>query len=273
MSMNLVLLEDEDIAMRKLRSMITELDRTATILAELSSVEEAMTWFQENMGRVKIDMIVSDIQLSDGLSFEVFEAFALAVPVIFTTAYNEYAVQAFSVHGLDYLLKPIRNDDLKRAFEKYHHNKLLYSGDALREVQRLLGEMHQARTTTHITDHTTALPSFGTPTFLASSGNRIIPLSAEKIAYFFMKNQLVWAMYDTKQEYALDETLEEIEARLPPQSFFRANRQYIIHRKAILSADAYYGSRLLVHLQPSAQEAVIISREKVGVFKAWLRGM
>ncbi|MBL7993484.1 MAG: response regulator transcription factor [Candidatus Kapabacteria bacterium] len=269
MSMNLVLLEDEDIAMRKLRSMITELDRTATILAELSSVEEAMTWFQENMGRVKIDMIVSDIQLSDGLSFEVFEAFALAVPIVFTTAYNEYAVQAFSVHGLDYLLKPIRNDDLKRAFEKYHHNKLLYSGDALREVQRLLGEMHHARTTAH----TAAPSSFGMPTFLASSGNRIIPLSAEKIAYFFMKNQLVWAMYDHKQEYALDETLEEIEARLPPQSFFRANRQYIIHRKAILSADAYYGSRLLVHLQPSAQEAVIISREKVGVFKAWLRGM
>ena len=265
--MNLVLLEDEDIAMRKLRTMIVEQDRTASICAELSSVEEAMTWFRENVviGRTHIDLIVSDIQLSDGLSFEVFEAFSLTIPIIFTTAYNDYAVQAFKVHGLDYLLKPIRNDDLKRSLEKFHHNKLLYSGDALREVQRLLSAMQNERST--------RVEAVSAPTFLTSIGSRIIPLSTEKIAFFFVKNGLIRAMVENRQDYSLDETLEEIEARLPSHFFFRANRQYLISRKAVASAEAYYGNRLLVQLQPPAPEAVILSREKVSAFKAWLKGL
>ncbi|MCU0427772.1 MAG: LytTR family DNA-binding domain-containing protein [Candidatus Kapabacteria bacterium] len=262
--MNVVLIEDEDIAMRKLRSMILAIDRSVTIVAELSSVEEAGVWFRENLHKAHIDLIVSDIQLSDGLVFEIFEGVHLTIPIIFTTAFNEYAIKAFAVHGLDYLLKPIRSEDLKRSLEKFHQNKLLYSGEAMREVQRLLAAMQ----------HTSTLPAPNilSPTFLATSGNRIIPLPAESVAFFFMKNQFVRAMHTNRNDYALDETLEEIEARLPKHNFFRANRQYIISRTAVVSAEPSLGNRLLVRLQPPAQEAVIMSREKVSAFKAWLRG-
>ncbi len=255
--MKVIIIEDESIAIRKLKKLIGEIDPAVEIVAELESVFEAKKWFNSNSDE-GIDLIFSDIQLSDGLSFEIFEEFQMQLPIIFTTAYDEYALKAFKLNGVDYLLKPIQKAELKQAMDKFTQTKKRYSQNQLSDIQALISQFQTA--------------PIKYPGFMSYQKDKMIPLNCENIACFYIQNQIVYAVVD-KVEFVLEETLDEIEKRLPPQVFFRANRQFIIQKKYVLNAQLYFNNRLLVHLKINTPENIIISREKTSLFKNWLSGV
>jgi two-component system response regulator LytT len=254
--MNVILIEDEGIALRKLRKMILEIAPETVVLAELESVFDANSWFKQNIN-APIDLIFSDIQLSDGLSFEIFEDLNIQMPIIFTTAYNEYALRAFKLNGVDYLLKPIQKDELETALNKFKQTKPSYSYDQLLQLQKLMQQFKQ--------------PVKSSPTFISYVKDQMIPFQAELVAYFYTSNQLVYAVTE-QREFVVNEKLEEIEKRLPTELFFRANRQFIIQKKFVVNAEIYFNNRLIVHLKQKTPEKIVISREKATSFKEWLIG-
>ena len=254
--MNLVLIEDEGIALRKLKKIILEIAPETIILAELESVLDAKIWFQQNRN-LSIDLILSDIQLSDGLSFEIFESLNTQLPIIFTTAYNEYALRAFKFNGVDYLLKPIQKEEVQMALAKFEKTRTSYSNVQLIQLQQLIQQFKQ--------------PVKSTPTFISYVKDKIIPFSAESVVYFYTSNQLVYAVTE-QREFVMNEKLEEIENLLPGNLFFRANRQFIIQKKFVTNAELYFNNRLIVHLSIKTPEKIIVSREKANIFKDWLIG-
>jgi two-component system response regulator LytT len=252
--MKVLIIEDEGIAIRKLRKILLGIDPDIEIVAELVSVYDAKLWFQKHPV-AGVDLLFSDIQLSDGLCFEIFENLGTNIPIIFTTAYNEYALRAFKLNGVDYLLKPIQKEELAQALAKFEQTKKMYSHNQLIDIQSLIKQFQQ--------------PAQSSPSFITYQKEKLLPLPCETIAYFYTQNQVVYAVVD-KNEYALDETMEEIENRLPLHLFFRANRQFIIQRKYVANAETYFNNRLLVRLSVKTRDEIIISREKTTLFKNWL---
>lgn len=254
--MRVVIIEDESIAIRKLKKLIYEINSEIQIVAELESVYDAKKWLKSN-SLAEIDLLFSDIQLSDGLSFEIFESVDLRLPIIFTTAYDEYALKAFKLNGVDYLLKPIQKEELKQAIEKFEYTKELYSKNQLIDIQSLINQFQQ--------------PADRYPTFISYQKDKLIPIACVYVGCFYIQNLIVYAVVDNIA-YVLEETMDEIEKRLPIQLFFRANRQFIIQRKYISNAEIYFNNRLLVHLTVKTPENIIISREKTALFRNWLIG-
>ncbi|MCD6659090.1 MAG: LytTR family DNA-binding domain-containing protein [Lentimicrobium sp.] len=254
--MKVVIIEDEGIATRRLKKIIHEIDPQINIIAEIDSVEEGLKWFRK-YSTTQIDLVFSDIHLSDGLAFEIFEDTHIAIPVIFTTAYDVYALRAFKLNGVDYLLKPIQKADLEKAIAKLQQTKKMYSHQQLSDIQTLISQFSNQASKNQ--------------SFISYQKDRIIPLEAGNIAYFFIENLIVYAVTGT-QKYVLEENMEDIEKRLSDTMFFRANRQFIIQRKYVVSAELYFNNRLLVHLNVTTPEPVIISREKSAAFKNWLAG-
>lgn len=252
--MNVILIEDEAIALRKLKKVILEIAPETIFVAELESVYDAKNWFQQ-YNSLNIDLIFSDIQLSDGLSFEIFEALNTQLPIIFTTAYDEYALRAFKLNGIDYLLKPVQKDELQKALDKFKQTRASYSNQQLLQLQQLIQQMRQ--------------PAKAIPTFISYVKDQLIPFSAGSVVFFYTSNQVVTA-FTEQREFVLNETLEEIENRLPDDTFFRANRQFIVQKKFVTNAELYFNNRLIVHLKRKTPEKIIISREKAGAFKEWL---
>ncbi len=240
--MRVVIIEDESIAIRKLKKLLYEIQTEIEIIAELESVYDANKWFQSN-SLSEIDLLFSDIQLSDGLSFEIFENIHLQLPIIFTTAYDEYALRAFKQNGVDYLLKPIQKEELKQALDKFELTKKLYSQNQLSDIQLLINQFQHF--------------AVKYPSFISYQKDKLIPLACENIAYFYIQNLIVYAVVD-KTEYVLEETMDEIEKRLPTQLFFRANRQFIIQKKYVSNAEIYFNNRLLVRLTMKTPDDIII---------------
>ena len=255
--MKIILIEDEGVALRRLRKLIVDLDPAIEIVAELESVLNAKDWFSRN-GISDVDLIFSDIQLSDGLSFEIFEPLNLHLPIIFTTAYDEFALRAFKLNGVDYLLKPIQKEEVQRALEKFARTKSGFSHDQLFQLSHLISQMKQT--------------TKASPVFISYIKDQMIPVSSDSVICFYTSSQTVFAMTE-QREFVINETLEEIENRLPPDLFFRANRQFIIQKKFVMNAELYFNNRLIVHLSTKTAERIIISREKVNPFKDWLTGM
>jgi len=253
--MNTVIIEDEGVALRKLRKLLLEVNPSVVIVAELESVQEAREWFRMN-SQASVDIILSDIQLSDGLSFEIFEEIKTHLPVIFTTAYDEYALRAFKLNGIDYLLKPIVKEELRLALEKFAQTKKMYSQDHLSDLHKLISDFRFR-------------PAI-LPGFISYSKGKLIPVQSESVICFYLRDQTVYAV-TAHAEYPLEETLDQIESRLPKDCFFRANRQFIITRNHIANAEAYFNSRLVVRLDIKLSEQIIISRDKAPLFKEWLR--
>jgi two-component system LytT family response regulator len=257
--MNVVLIEDEAIAMRMLRKIILTVDGSTEIITQLDSVAEAKKWFSDHKDS-EIDVVFSDISLSDGLSFEIFESLQLQIPVIFTTAYNEYAIKAFKVNGIDYLLKPIQEDEVRAAMNKIWHTKTQISKQQLHDIQQLILKFQ-------------SVPVLCYPTFLAFQKDKIIPVKSENVAWLFINNQVFTAVLLNNQKLHLEETMDAVEKRLPKTEFFKINRQYIVSRKAIVEAEYYFNNRLALKLSPPATETVVVSRERVSQFRNWLQGI
>lgn len=250
--MRLVIIEDEQLAAERLKALLKELEPGLEIMAVLTCVGEAVAWLQKN----RPDLIFMDIHLSDGSCFAIWDRMALNVPVIFTTAYDQYAIQAFKVNSVDYLLKPIRKEELRRGLEKYktvHAIPALADMAGLLESLRNTGKSYKSR-------------------FLLQYGERIETIDVKEIAYFYAMEKSVFLTTFTKSTCAMDLSLDRLEEMVDPAMFFRINRKMIINLTAIKGMHAYSRSRIKVDLAPPAPHGVesLVSIERSPAFKEWL---
>lgn len=253
--MRVLIVEDEDLAAWGLISKLQRLDPGIDVLATLDTVSAAVDWFRREPPP---DLAFFDIQLADGLSFEIFEQVRVACPIIFTTAYDAYALRAFQVNSIDYLLKPVDQEGLARALSKLRQlqgkgSPAAIDPAALRQMMQLLK------------------PREFKTRFLVKVGDHLTAVEATDIDFFFGENKIVWLRHQNGRKYPVDYTLEQLEELLDPQHFFRLNRQYISALGAIQDVVSYSNSRLKVTLKaPLSEGPVLISREKVEAFKQWL---
>ena len=246
--MKALLIEDETAAARNLAAVLREVAPGVQIVATLESVAESIEWLRSNP---QPDLLFMDIHLADGDSFRIFGAVEVTAPVIFTTAYDRYALEAFKVSSIDYLLKPINADDVRRALEKLRR---LTSGERLDYGSRVRSLAAQRQE----------------EVFLVRVRDRIIPLQRDRIAYCYTSNEKVTACGFDGETYPLDKTLEALQALLPERDFFRANRQFIVARRAVKEISVWFGSRLSLSLVLETPERIVISKARVPEFKAWL---
>lgn len=245
-----VIIEDERPAARSLQRKLDTLGYSNTIL--LHSVEHAKKWFVEHPEPA---LLFLDIQLSDGLSFEILEDLQLTCPVIFTTAYDEFALKAFKVNSIDYLLKPIEQSELAKALTKYENNY---------KKQSPIVDVEQLRALLHPTANNYK------SRFSIKIGQQIKLLSTDEIECFFSENKATYVFCKDGNQYLMDYTLDQLENLLDPKAFFRISRGYIVHVKAIKSISMHSNSRLKLYFNRYANPEVIVSRERVNEFKAWI---
>ncbi len=249
--MRILIIEDEDLAAWGLISKLQQLDPATEVLATLDTVKSAVEWFKTNPAP---DLAFFDIQLADGLSFEIFEQVKVPCPIIFTTAYDAYALRAFKVNSVDYLLKPVSPEDLAQAFSKLRQLRgaaTLDAGTIQQMMQMLKPRQYKTRFMVKVGDHLTAV-------------------AAEEVDYFFGENKIVWLRHQNGRKYPVEYTLEQLEEMLDPVHFFRLNRQYITAIGVIKDVVTYSNSRLKVTLKdPMNTDDVLVSREKVEAFKLW----
>lgn len=249
--MKAVIIEDEFVAAQTLQRLLESVDSNIEILAVLQSIEDSVKWFSEN---TTPDLAFMDIHLADGYSFSIFEQVTIDCPIIFTTAYDEYAMKAFEVNSIDYLLKPINKKDLERAFTKY---------------KNISSKINNADLVSHIIDTLNNTRAVYKSNFLIPHKDKLIPLAADKIAYIYSEFKMAKIVTSDQQSYTLDTSLDDLSKQLDPNLFFRANRQYIIAHKAVSDIAIWFGGKLSVSLTMSTPERIIISRARVADFKDW----
>lgn len=256
--MNLLIIEDEPLAARQLQTMVLDHDPTVTVLDILDSVETSVGWFQSHP---QPDLLLADIELVDGQSFDIFARVPVKCPVIFTTAYDEYALKAFQVHSVDYLLKPIDEVALRRSLAKFGELQQRYgaSHTAL-DLRDLLATLRQSPP---------GAPDFR-DRFLLKQGARLVPVEVTDMAYFFTRERLTFVQTWDGRTLLMDYTLDELTGKLNPKQFFRANRQFILNVKAVGRVHLHFNGRLKLDLNPPIDEEVFISRDRAGEFRTWL---
>ena len=253
--MKAVIVEDEIIAAQNLQRLITQANKDIEIIAILQSVEDSVEWFSLNPNP---DLVFMDIHLSDGASFTIFEKVQIHAPIIFTTAYDEYALKAFEVNSIDYILKPINIKDLERAIEKFSHYNKTNSGNE--EVIANMLAMFQKNKKVYKSN------------FLIPHKDKFIPLPVNDIAYIYSENKMAKiVMFDNRTFYEND-SLDKMQQQLDPQKFFRANRQFIISHRAIKDITMWFDNKLSVNLSVDIPEKIIVSRTRAGEFKDWYSG-
>ncbi len=250
--MTAVIIEDENIASRRLANLIVELAPEIEIVGQITSVENGRNWFDNN---TVPDLIFLDIQLNDGYGFDILDALENHPPVIFTTAYNEYAIRGFKYNGLDYLLKPIDKKDLQHALAKYRKNHIetntLLDDDKLERIKNLFHKEYKKR-------------------FMVKVGNQFNSFNIEDIAYFKSHEGLIFLYTHKGQQYPIEYSIDQLEDILDPVQFFRINRKFMVSVKAVIEIHSYFNSRLLLKLKPQSEEQTIVSRERTTNFKKWL---
>jgi two-component system, LytTR family, response regulator LytT len=275
--MNLLIVEDEPAAARRLQKMLRGIDDEIVIVATCESVSATVAWIQSNPTP---DLIFMDIQLADGLSFEIFKHVKLDAPIVFATAYDAYAVQAFKVNSIDYLLKPIDESALRESLEKFKRLKSLYlqgvSGQGSAEKSVSGQAASNTNTNTLALDVELLLaalakkqPAYRTR-FLVEQKERFAPIAVADVAYFYSEYKLTYLVMRDGRKFLLPQTLEELESELNPTDFFRANRQFIVGAESVAAIHAHFGGKLLLDLKPLAPAETLVSREKASAFKAWL---
>ncbi|MDR2146147.1 MAG: LytTR family DNA-binding domain-containing protein [Tannerella sp.] len=251
--MKAVIVEDEIIAAQNLQRLISQANKDIEIIAILQSVEDSVEWFSQNASP---DLVFMDIHLSDGASFSIFEKVKIHAPVIFTTAYDEYALKAFEVNSIDYLLKPININDLERAINKFSQlNKTQNSNEDV--ITNILAMFKKE-----------VYKSF----FLIPHKDKFIPLSVNDIAYIYSENKIAKIVTFTNRNYHENSSLDELQRQLDPTRFFRANRQFIISHKAVKDIAVWFDSKLSVNLTVEIPEKIIVSRLRASEFKDWYSG-
>lgn len=249
--MKIFIVEDEKAAMRNLQLLISEVCPTAEIVGVSDNVSDSIEWFENNN---MPELVFMDIHLADGSAFEIFEHIKITCPIIFTTAYDEYALKAFKVNSIDYLLKPISKEDLEKSFEKL---KLFKKEDNL-IVDKIIRQLNREE-------------NFKTHFLIPEKGNKFVPLAVDSIMYLYIADGTVKAVDRDNKQYILPQSLDELNEMLNPKMFFRANRQYIISKKAIKDVSIWFNGRLAINIvipTPNG-ESIIISKAKSSEFKEW----
>ncbi len=250
--MNVIIIEDEKPAARRLNRLLTDLDVGVSTM--LHSVEESIEWFQNNEHP---DLIFLDIQLSDGLSFEIFDHVEVQSAIIFTTAFDEYALQAFKLNSIDYLLKPIDDEELDNAVKKYKalipqaHKLTLDFDDIKKLLVNPLEREYKKRFTIRV-------------------GQHLKIINADEVECFYSENKGTYAATSDGRNYLMDTTLENLETELEPKSFFRVSRKFYVNINHIKDIISYTNSRLRIKLNRYIEQEIIVSRERVKDFKLWL---
>lgn len=247
-----VIIEDEGIASRRLANLIADIAPDIEIVSQLTSVESGLDWFDNNP---LPQLIFLDIQLNDGYGFDILDHLETHPPVIFTTAYNEYAIRGFKYNGLDYLLKPIDKNELKIALNKFrrpmNHDIEAIPAVKLEEIKNLFNKEYKHR-------------------FMVKVGNQFKSFNVEDIAFFKSLDGLIFLYTHLGQSYPIEYTIDQLESILNPVQFFRINRKFMVSVKAVVEIHSYFNSRLLLKLMPKEEEEVIVSRERTSNFKRWL---
>lgn len=252
--MQVLIVEDEMLLANRLQKLLKEVEPSASVAAITHSVEETINWLQSH---AVPDLILMDIELADGQSFDIFKQLEIKSPVIFTTAYDEYALKAFKVNSIDYLLKPIKEDELKAAIDKFKMR--LPAVNTAHNIDALLTEIKKMQQ-----------PSEYRSRFLVKQGQKMISMEASDIAYIFSENGFSFLRTHQNQKYIIDHTLDELEQSLSPKHFFRANRQFILTNKCVIAIHTWFNQKLKVEVKPEAAEHVVISRDKANAFKTWM---
>ncbi|SEN05227.1 DNA-binding response regulator, LytR/AlgR family [Mucilaginibacter gossypiicola] len=255
-SLRIVIVEDEAATARNLAHLLRSADAGTTVVTTLSSVTDAVEWF--NLNPDAYDLLFMDIRLADGVSFDIFKNAVISKPVIFVTAYNDFAIQAFKNNGIDYILKPFDEQEIQRALQKY--KSLFLAGqkpsDTL-QIRQLLEQINQ-------------LTRSYKKTFLVHFREKLIPVETAKITWFYTANEIVYGHTTDDRQYIMEYTMEQLEQQLDPHLFFRANRQFIINRYAIAEVDFYFNGRLSIKVKPEPPERILISKARVPEFKSWM---
>lgn len=253
--MRVVIIEDEVPAISRLKKLLLQLRPDIQIMGTMDSILSSVNFFSKNQPP---QLVFMDIHLADGLSFEIFKQVKVTAPVIFTTAYDQYAIQAFKVNSIDYLLKPIDDSELKIALEKFDSQTEKQSGTIQEQMLQLLNQMSAPIRKERI---------------MIKRGQQLSFLKTEQIAYFFAEGKFSYAVDQQHNKFILDDNLSMLEPELDPRCFFRINRSLIVHIDSIVKVHAWAGNRLQLELKWQALTDTIVSREKVGSFKEWLGGV
>ena len=252
--MTILIIEDEEPAFRRLQKMLKELEPNHTMLNQIVSVSSAIKWFKENDAP---DLIISDIQLSDGISFEIFKQVDIKCPIIFTTAYDQYAIEAFKVNSIDYLLKPVKKEELEKAVTKFKNLIPTTSAPAI-DINKLLQSLQPATGNDY------------KKRFVVRYGEHIKTIDIEEVVYFYTEDKATFLCTKDARRFVVDFNLDTLDSILDPKVFFRINRQFIISIHSIAEMFAYSKSRVLIKLNPAAKHETIVSTERSADFKHWL---
>jgi len=251
--MKTIIIEDEKIAADNLEQMLTEIDASIKVMAKIESVRDAVAWLTVNTA----DLIFLDIHLSDGLSFKIFEQIDVKIPIIFTTAYDQYAIKAFKTNSIDYLLKPIESDELKAAIIKYN---TLFSErnkpEQFIDIQKILNTFQSK-------------PEYQ-KRFVVHAADKIKTIKTEEIAYFFASEKNVFLKTFDNHTFDVDYTLDVLELQLNSDQFFRINRSFLINIDAINQMHHLAKSRIKIDLKPSVKEEILVSIQRTSEFRNWL---
>jgi DNA-binding LytR/AlgR family response regulator len=246
--MNIVIIEDELPAYKRLSKLVEEVIPAGKIIAHMDSIQTAEEWFAENTCP---DLVFMDIHLADGSAFDLLKKVKIDCPIVFTTAYDQYAMEAFKTASIDYLLKPVKKEDIQSALQKLKHFQHLFKGEN-NEAENAPVEYKKR--------------------FLIRFGEHIKTISVSDIAYCYSESKATFARTFDNRNYPMDHNLDSLEALLDPQEFFRINRQYLINLKAIEEMRTYTKARVIVKLNPPVKEQPVVSSERAADFKDWLAG-
>ncbi|MCB0373370.1 MAG: response regulator transcription factor [Muricauda sp.] len=255
MPINIAIIEDEPAIARNLEFTLKDIDQDIHVLNKMDSVATSVSWLKDHME--ECNLLFMDIRLTDGLSFDIFKFIKPSVPIIFITAYDHYALEAFKVNGLDYILKPFQKEEVANALQKFkgiQGHKPVHND----KIQELLNYLQTNENKSY------------REAYLVHYQNKLIPLPVEKINWFFTEQEIVYAHTQDGKKYVIDATLDKILAEISPKLFFRANRQFIVQRWAVRDIDFYFNGRLVVNVEPKPHEKIIVSKAKAPEFKKWL---
>ena len=255
--MNIVIIEDEPIIANNLESILIELEPSFNVLKSLTSVKSSIDWLKKN--QLICDLLIMDIHLTDGLSFEIFNKVECNTPIIFITAYDQYALKAFKVNGIDYILKPFDKEKIKKSLKKF--KSLSQLGTNLKKFENLKDLIKIVSSNT-VTNYKKS--------YLAHHQDKITPIPVENISWFHKSNQISYACTADNKRFVIMDSLDKIQKEVSSINFFRANRQFIVRKNAIKNITLYFNGRFIVNISPDPKEKIIISKAKARNFKNWL---
>jgi two-component system response regulator LytT len=250
--MKIIIIEDEIKAAKSLANLISQIRHEAKIIASLQSIESAVSYLSQNE---EPDLLFMDIQLSDGMCFEIFKAVTIKCPVIFCTAYGEYAMDAIKANGIDYILKPFSKEELQRAFEKVDNFKNFFQQNSSPDLEALIKRMG-------VED--------GKKSFLVFTNNKYLTVPTDQIAFIYIKHDTATIVTFQKQAYAITQSLDQVQSQLATRQFYRLNRQYLVNFNAIKEVEHYYGRKLLIKLVVPSPDDLLLGKEKTTAFLQWL---